>query len=73
MATNKEELARGIKTMAMSLLFMLLGPGLIYQAAKNHDHPLYIPVLILGLAAAFAAIYFAFKGLNRIMKSMFDN
>lgn len=73
MSTNKEQLAKGVRTMAMSLLFMFLGPGFIYQAFKNQEHPLYIPVLILGLIAAAAAIYFGFKGLNQIMKSLFNN
>ena len=71
MGTDKEALAKGVQTMAMSLFFMFLGPGLIYQAFKNQEHPLYIPVLILGVVAAAFAIYFGFKGINRIMDSMF--
>ncbi len=73
MGTDKEELAKGVRTLAMSLLFMFLGPGIIFQAFKNKEHPLYIPVLILGLVAAGAAIYFGFKGIRRIMRSMFGN
>ena len=72
MATNKEALARGVRTMATSLLFMFLGPGIIYQAFRNSEHPLYIPVLILGFVAAALAIYFGFKGINRIMNALFD-
>ena len=71
MGTNKEQLAKGVRTMAMSLFFMFLGPGIIYQAFKNKDHPLYIAVLILGIFAAFLAIFLGFKGINRIMQSMF--
>ncbi|WP_405328013.1 DUF6095 family protein [Leeuwenhoekiella sp. LLG6367-2.1] len=71
MGTDKDALAKGVQTMAMSLLFMFLGPGLIYQAFKNQEHPLYIPVLVLGGVAAVLAIYFGFKGINRIMNSMF--
>ncbi|MCC4212399.1 DUF6095 family protein [Leeuwenhoekiella parthenopeia] len=73
MATNKEALARGVRTLAMSLLFMFLGPGILYQAFKNQEHPLYIPVLILGIVAATLAIYFGFKGINRIMKALFND
>lgn len=69
---NKELLSKGVRTMAISLLFMFLAPGLIYEAASNRSHALFIPVLILGLVAAFFAIFFAFKGLNRILKSIFD-
>ena len=71
MATDKEALARGVRTLATSLFFMFLGPGILYQAFKNKEHPLYIPVLILGIVAASLAIYFGFKGINRIMNSMF--
>lgn len=71
MSTDKEKLFKGVQTLMMSLLFMLLGPGMIYQAFKNQEHPLYIPVLILGILAGAAAIYFAFKGISRIMKSVF--
>ncbi|MEH6406903.1 MAG: DUF6095 family protein [Leeuwenhoekiella sp.] len=71
MGTNKEELAKGVQTLAMSLLFMFLGPGILYQAFKNQEHPLYIPVLILGIIAAGMAIFLGFKGINRIMRSMF--
>ena len=69
--TDKQKLLKGIQTLAMSLFFMFLGPGLIYQAFKNQGHPLWIPVLILGIAAGGAAIFFGFKGINQIMRSMF--
>ncbi|MFD2828483.1 DUF6095 family protein [Leeuwenhoekiella polynyae] len=73
MATNKEALAKGVRTMAMSLFFMFSGPGIIYQAFKNKEHPLYIPVLVLGIAFATLAIFFAFKGLKRIMSALFND
>lgn len=71
MGTDKEKLLKGVQTLTMSLLFMFLGPGMIYQAFKNQGHPLYIPVLILGILAGAAAIFFAFKGISLIMKSVF--
>ena len=71
MGTNKELLAKGVRTMAMSLFFMFLGPGIIYQAFKNKEHPLYLAVLILGIFAAAMAIFLGFKGINSIMQSMF--
>lgn len=71
MGTDKQKLMKGVQTLAMSLMFMVMGPGLVYQAFKNQDHPLYIPVLILGITAGGAAIFFAFKGISRIMKSVF--
>ncbi len=71
--TDKEKLLKGIQTLVMSLLFMLLGPGLIYEAFKNQGHYLWIPVLIGGIACFTAAIFFGFKGINKIIQSMFGN
>lgn len=73
MSTNREELSKGVRTLAISLFFMFLGPGILFQAFKNKEHPLYIPVLILGLLAAGAAIYFGFRGIGRIMRALFGD
>jgi uncharacterized membrane protein len=73
MGTDKEKLMKGLQTLAMSLIFVLLGPTLIYQAFSNQEHWLYIPVLIVGLICFIAAIYFGFKGISRIMKSVFGD
>ena len=69
--TDKEKLVKGLQTLAIALLFTLFGPGLIYEAFKNQGHPYWIPVLLVGIAAFIAAIYFGFKGINRIIKSVF--
>lgn len=71
--TDKEQLLKGLQTLAMSLLFMVMGPGLIYEAFKNQGHYLWIPVLVGGIAALIAAIFFGFKGIRRIMRSMFGD
>lgn len=73
MSTNREELSKGVRTLAISLFFMFLGPGILFQAFKNKEHPLYIPVLILGLLAAGSAIFFGFKGIGRIMRALFND
>lgn len=69
--TDKDILFKGIKTMGLALVFMFLGPTLIYVAFSNEDKPLYIPILIVGILICGLAIYFAFKGLKTIMDSMF--
>lgn len=69
--TNKDTLVKGIKKMAISLGLMFLGPSLIYIAFSNQEKPLYYPLLIIGITTCISAIYFAFKGLNTIMNSMF--
>lgn len=71
--TNKDVLVIGLKKMGMSLLFMFLGPTLLYVAFSNQEKALYIPILIAGIAICVCAIYFAFKGINTIMDSMFKS
>lgn len=71
--TDKEVLTKGLKKMGISLVLMFLGPTILYIAFSNQEKPLYIPLLILGILACTAAIYFAFKGLNTILDSMFKS
>ncbi len=69
--TNKELLGKGVQRMAIALIFMFISPVIIHSAFKNQDHPLYIPILVLGLAGACFAIFMAFKGIRTIMESLF--
>lgn len=69
--TDKELLGKGIQRMAIALIFMFISPVIIHSAFKNQDHPLYIPILVLGIINAGFAIFMAFKGLKTIMNSMF--
>lgn len=69
--TNTEELVKGIKTMGITIVLMFLGPSLFYVAQSNTEKPLYIPILILAIVICVLAIYSAFKGLKRIIDSMF--
>ncbi|WP_420573079.1 DUF6095 family protein [Kordia sp.] len=69
--TNKELLAKGLKLMAGSLICMFAGPTIIHSALKNKEHSLYIPVLIVGFIVAAGAIILAFKGMRKIMNSIF--
>ncbi|MCK0180071.1 DUF6095 family protein [Flavobacteriaceae bacterium S0862] len=71
--TNKEVLVKGLKKMAISLVMMFAGPTLFYIATTNKEKPLYIPILIISLVICAGAIFFAFRGLQTIMNSMFDN
>ncbi len=69
--TNKELLGKGVQRMAIALIFMFISPVIIHSAFKNQNHPLYIPILILGLIGAGFAIYMALRGLKTIMDSLF--
>ena len=69
--TNKDLLVKGLKKMAISLVMMFAGPTLFYIVTTNKEKGFYIPLLIISILICFAAIYFAFKGLQTIMNSMF--
>ena len=69
--TDKQTLVKGFQNLSLSLLLMFLGPTIIYLALSNKEKPLYIPLLVVGILGCSAAIYFAFKGINKILDSMF--
>lgn len=70
--TNKQLLYKGIKYLAAALPLILIGPTVLFSAFHNREHPLYIPILILGILAFIAAIFLIFKGIHTIVKSVFD-
>lgn len=70
--TNKKILVEGIKKMGLSLIFMFLGPTLLYIAFSNKEKALYIPILVIAILICGGAIYLAFKGIQTIMNSMFE-
>lgn len=72
MATDKSVLVKGIKLLAGALPLLFLGPIIINSAFKNEKHPLYPYVLALGIIVAIAAMYLIYKGINTMVKSMFD-
>ncbi|WP_299229509.1 DUF6095 family protein [uncultured Psychroserpens sp.] len=71
--TNKELLVKGIKTMGIALVLMFIGPSLVYVALSNKEKPLFIPLIIISIILCFLAIYFSFKGLQKIMDSIFKS
>ncbi len=72
MATNKEILSKGIKYLAFALPLLFIGPSIIFSSFKNQQHPLYIPILGLGIIMCLLAIFLIFKGIQTIMRSLFN-
>ncbi|WP_189605067.1 DUF6095 family protein [Salinimicrobium marinum] len=70
--TDKKVLMDGIKMMAGSLPLAFIGPVVLFSTFKNQEHPFFIPILILALTAMAGAIFLMFKGLGKVMKSLFD-
>ncbi|MFD2586867.1 DUF6095 family protein [Croceitalea marina] len=71
MKTDKELLVKGIKSFAFTAVTMFLAPIILYQAFKNTDKPLFIPVLIIGIIVAILAVYLGFRSVNIIMNAVF--
>lgn len=73
MHTNKEKLLKGIKLMGGTLILLITAPIILNSSFKNQDHPMFIPVLGIGLILFIAAIYFGFKGIKMLMRALFDD
>ncbi|WP_310733897.1 DUF6095 family protein [Cellulophaga baltica] len=71
MHTNKDVLVKGIKYLGYTVVLMFSSPILIYQAFKNQQHDLYIPVLVVGFIVGLGALFMAFLGIKTIMDSLF--
>ena len=73
MHTNKEKLVKGIKLMGGTLVLLITAPIILNSSFKNQNHPMFIPVLGIGLIVFVAAIYFGFKGIKMLMRALFDD
>ncbi|WP_317047380.1 DUF6095 family protein [Dokdonia sp. Dokd-P16] len=73
MHTNKEKLAKGVKLMGGTLLLLVTAPIILNSSFKNQDHPMFIPILGIGIILFIAAIYFGFKGIKMLMKALFND
>ena len=71
--TNKEVLFKGVRYLAGALPLTFIGPSVIYSAFNNREHPLYVAILILGILACGGAMFLIYKGINTIMKAIFDS
>ncbi len=71
MGTDKVLLVKGMKFLGLTAFIMFLAPVVIYQAFKNQEHPFYIPVLIIGLILAIAAIVLGFYSIKLVVDSIF--
>lgn len=69
--TDKELLAKAIKSFLITALVMFIAPTILYQAFKNQDNILFWPVLVLGILLAIYAIYLGFKSVNLVMEAVF--
>ena len=67
---NKNLLQNGLKKMSLFLLSCFIGPVIVHQAFKNQNHPLYVPVLILGFLFLLTALYYGFSGIKTLVNAI---
>ena len=67
---NKNLLQNGLKKMSAFLLCCFIGPVIVHQAFKNQNHPLYVPVLILGFLFLITALYYGFSGIKTLVNAI---
>lgn len=71
--TNRELVKKGIIQMVSTVTLLFLGPIVIHSSFKNQDHPLFIPVLGVGILLCLSALFFAIRGLRTIMRALFND
>lgn len=72
MATDKRILMKGIRYLSGALPLFFLGPVVLHSSFKNQGHPMFIPVLGLGIITCVIGVLLMFLGIKTIMKSLFD-
>lgn len=67
---DKPLLQKGLKKMSLFFLCCFVGPFIVHQAFKNKTHPLYLPVLILGVLLLIIAFYYGFSGIKTLVNAL---
>ncbi|EAR01559.1 hypothetical protein FB2170_13563 [Maribacter sp. HTCC2170] len=63
---------KGVKHFVYTFILMFTAPVVLWQAFKNQEHAFYIPVLIVGIILAIAAIAMGFYSVKLIMDALFN-
>ena len=71
MNPNHELFFKSIKYFGFTVFLMFSAPFTLYQAFKNQEHPLFLPVLLLGLILAVAAVALGFYSVKLLMNFIF--
>ena len=71
MQTDRTLLIKGVRRLAYTVILMFTAPFVLYEAFKNQGHPFYIPVLVLGIILAIAAVGMGFYGIKTLVDAFF--
>ncbi|GHC54841.1 DUF6095 family protein [Ulvibacter litoralis] len=71
--TNIKTLVRGIKYMAFALPILFLSPYLMSLGFLNKDNISFYIFFPVGIILGILAVYLCFKGIQTIMRSIFND
>lgn len=69
---NRKLLDKGIRNLLIALPLMFIGPSIIYNAWINKQNSWHYLVLFIGITGSFLAVYFLFKGIQKLTDSIFE-
>jgi hypothetical protein len=69
---NRKILDKGIRNLLIALPFLFIGPSIIYNAWINKQNIWHYLVLAIGISLSFLAVYFLFKGVQKLTDSIFE-
>ena len=69
---NRKILDKGIKNLLIALPLLFIGPSIIYNAWINKQNIWHYLVLAIGILLSFLAVYFLFKGVQKLTDSIFE-
>jgi hypothetical protein len=56
--------------MSYFLILCFVGPFVVHQAFQNKTHPLYLPVLLVGIVLLALAFYYGFTGIRTLIDAL---
>jgi len=71
--TDRSKLSKGVQRIGIAIPLMFVGPVIINSSFKNTNHPLYYPILILGILVCLFSMALFFKGLTTIVSGLFND
>ena len=70
---NKENVQKGFRKIFWGIGFCFIAPVVIMQAFKNEGHPMYWPVLAVGIVLLLLAIGLGFLGISTLVSGLLGN
>jgi hypothetical protein len=69
---NQSLINKGIKKLFIALPQMFIGPAVLYNSFSNQHTNWHYLVMAIGIFLCLNSMYFAFMGLNTIVKGLFN-